>query len=910
MKAAQSNDDTGATQTSCPYCGVGCGVVATTLADGSIDISGDISHPANKGQLCSKGADLANVVDDGGRLLHPQVNGNTVDWSAALDHIADSFKTVIAEHGTEAIAFYVSGQLLTEDYYVANKLIKGYLGHANIDTNSRLCMASSVAGHRRAFGSDTVPGCYEDLEEAELIILCGSNLAWCHPILFQRIATAKKARPSLRIVVIDPRRTATCELSDIHLAPDPDTDSALFNGLLNYLAQHNKLNWNYIKTYTQDIHAALISARGDSTENVAKKTMLPVEAITEFYSLYSRTEKVVTVFSQGVNQSQTGTDIVNSITNCHLATGRIGRPGMGPFSVTGQPNAMGGREVGGLANMLAAHMDIDNKTHQQLVQRFWGSPTIADKQGLKAVELFDAVHDEKIKAIWIMATNPIDSMPEANTVRTALKKCPLVIVSDVVATTDTAELAHVLLPACSWGEKDGTVTNSERRITRQRAFRRGAGESKPDWWAICQIAKRLGFTKAFNFKNSAAIFREHAALSGYNNNGSRDFDISAYSTITDVEYESLTPFQWPCRSGEQKNKTTRFFANGGFYTPNGLGRFIPITPLHQDKPINRNALILNTGRIRDQWHTMTRTGNSARLSAHMAEPYVEIHTEDATANNIGHADLVIVTSKQGSITARALITDNQRRGSVFIPMHWTDQRTANSRVNSLITAVTDPYSGQPASKSETVTIKRYVVGHTGFAVVKERKNLEPLLAYMKGHPQANPYWALSPCRHGWRLEFANEEHPEIAFSQWKYFLDTSALEYTETVFLQDSATMRYHMAIFQDGSLITAVYLSDQPVCVSRQWAADQLGRQFDTGDRQRVLAARPANDQEDIGAIVCSCFMIGKNQIVSAVHDNSCNTVDKIGGALNAGTNCGSCRGEISGIIQHHSHQIAEELF
>ncbi len=909
MKSTQTSIAVNTTRTSCPYCGVGCGVVATESTSGNIEISGDATHPANKGHLCSKGLDLANVLNNEGRLLSPEVNGAPVDWSTALDQIAGAFKKIIAKHGTEAIAFYVSGQLLTEDYYVVNKLTKGYLGHANIDTNSRLCMASSVAGHRRAFGSDTVPGCYEDFDEADLIILCGSNLAWCHPVLFQRIATAKKSKPSLRVVVVDPRRTATCELSDIHLAINPDTDSTLFNGLLNYLSEHDELNQHYINSHTQDLGLALQTSASTSIQSAAQHTSLSIEDISEFYRLYARTEKVVTVYSQGVNQSQTGTDTVNSIINCHLATGRIGRPGMGPFSVTGQPNAMGGREVGGLANMLAAHMDIDNKTHQQLVKRFWASPTIADKQGLKAVELFDAVNDGQIKAIWIMATNPIDSMPEANFVKAALKKCPLVIVSDVVANTDTSDMAHVRLPACAWGEKDGTVTNSERTITRQRAFHPAAGESKPDWWAVCQIAKRLGFSKAFNFKNSASIFREHAALSGYSNNGSRDFDISAYGNITDDEYQTLSPFQWPCRPGE-KNKTTRFFANGGFYTGNGLGRFIPIMPLRCDKPQDPDALVLNTGRIRDQWHTMTRTGNSARLSAHMAEPYAELHPIDAKKNNIGDADLVSVTGKQGSIIVRALITSNQKRGSLFIPMHWTDQRSANSRVNSLITAITDPYSGQPASKSEPVTVKRYAAGHYGFAVINNRKLLDPLLNYLSVENYANPYWALSPCSNGWRIEFASMELPQVAFNQWQHFLYRADKEDTQLVSSQDNHALRHHLAVFKDETLITAVYLSNDPVRVSRHWATSQIGKPFNNSDRHRVLAARPANDQPDVGAIICSCFMVGKNEIETAVYEKQCNTVEKIGCALKAGTNCGSCRGEINGIIQQQNVRAKEEVF
>ncbi len=412
------------TKTTCPYCGVGCGVIAAVDDQGKVSVRGDPDHPANYGRLCSKGSALAETLDLEGRALHPEIHGQRVGWDEALDLVASTFQQTIADHGPDSIAFYVSGQLLTEDYYVANKLMKGFIGSANIDTNSRLCMASSVAGHRRAFGADTVPACYEDLELSDLVVLVGSNMAWCHPVLYQRLAAAKAARPAMKVVVIDPRRTATSDIADLHLAVRPDGDIALFNGLLAYLAETGAIDENYVGKHTSGFGEALLAASRGSLADLSDATGVSGMLLRQFFRLFAQTEKVVTCYSQGVNQSSVGTDKVNAIINCHLATGRIGRPGMGPLSLTGQPNAMGGREVGGLANMLAAHMAIENPDHRERVQRFWKSPVIAERAGLKAVDMFEAVADGRIKAIWIMSTNPVVSMPDADAVKAALEACP------------------------------------------------------------------------------------------------------------------------------------------------------------------------------------------------------------------------------------------------------------------------------------------------------------------------------------------------------------------------------------------------------------------------------------------------------------------------------------------------------
>ncbi|MER8370282.1 molybdopterin-dependent oxidoreductase [Mesorhizobium sp. M0306] len=940
-------DEAREVRTTCPYCGVGCGVLAKVAADGEITVRGDPDHPANFGRLCSKGSALAETIDLDGRLLYPEIHGRRTDWDEALDLVASTFSQTIAEHGPDAVAFYVSGQLLTEDYYVANKLMKGFIGSANIDTNSRLCMASSVAGHRRAFGSDTVPGNYEDLELADLIVLVGSNLAWCHPVLYQRIAAAREKRPEMKVVLIDPRRTMTSDIADMHLAIAPDGDVALFTGLLAYLGQHNALDRTYITAHTTGFGQALFAASALDLAGIAAATGLSEDELARFYSLFAATAKTVTVYSQGVNQSSSGTDKVNAIINCHLATGRIGKPGAGPFSVTGQPNAMGGREVGGMANMLAAHMEIENPEHRNRVQRFWNAPTVAEKPGLKAVEMFQAVADGRIKALWIMATNPVDSMPDADAVEAAIKACPFVVVSDVLGETDTVRHAHVRLPAAAWGEKDGTVTNSERRISRQRAFLARPGEARPDWWIIAEVAKRMGFGEAFSHVSPADIFAEHAALSTFENDGARDFDIGAYGDIGAETYEDLLPFQWPAPSqgtplwpaghlplkggdwmspqvspivtiaekavpaklpispleGEMagrpeggawrqpEGKSTRFFANGGFYTPDGKARFIAIRPAAQTRTNPDYPLVLNTGRVRDHWHTMTRTGKSPRLSQHMAEPFVEIHPADAQHYGIGDADIVRVSTAYGEVLVRALVTVRQRRGSVFVPMHWTDQFSGRARIDALVAPTTDAISGQPASKNVAARIERFAATAFGFAVLAERP----------ASIDAD-YWSLARSPAGWRLEIALRSGRD-----WTGFAASLLGMEGETLAYHDIAGGHHRFARFAGSRLVGALYLAPTPVAVSRGWAVEQLGA--DHADRQArlaIVAGRPGGKSVDRGAIVCACFGVGANQIAEAVR-GGCTSVAAIGAALHAGTNCGSCRAEIKTIIDGRRLQAAE---
>ena len=886
------NRPAASTKTTCPYCGVGCGVIAEMSDSSQLSVRGDREHPANLGRLCSKGSALAETIDLDGRLLHPEINGRRAEWDEALSLVASKLKETVAAHGPDSVAFYVSGQLLTEDYYVANKLMKGFIGSANIDTNSRLCMASSVAAHRRAFGSDTVPGTYEDLELANLVILAGSNLAWCHPVLYQRLAAAKERRPDLKVVLIDPRRTMTADIADLHLPIKPDGDVALFVGLLRHLTTHGALDRRYVGKHTNGFEVARRAAEALDPYELLRQTGLTGQVLDEFYHLFATTDKVVTVYSQGVNQSSSGTDKVNAIINCHLATGRIGRPGMGPFSVTGQPNAMGGREVGGLANMLAAHMDIENPEHRDRVQRFWQSPTIARKPGLKAVDMFRAVADGRIKALWIIATNPVVSMPDAGNVEAAIKSCPFVVVSDVLGTTDTVRHAHVKLPAAAWGEKDGTVTNSERRVSRQRAFLPVPGEVRPDWQIVSEVAARMGFGAPFNYTSPAQIFAEHAALSAFENDGERDFNIGAYADVREPAYATMEPFLWPRPSVDDTRE--RFFANGGYYTPDRRARLIAVRAPASIPTASQFPLTLNTGRVRDHWHTMTRTGKSQRLSQHFGEPYVEIHPSDAAVKKIADADVVRISTGFGAVLVRALISERQRPGSIFVPMHWNDQYAAKARIDTIIPPVTDPISGQPASKNVPARVERFVAAMYGFAVTSKKP--EALDA---------EYWSVAKCERGWRVELAYAN----ADMDWNdvadMLLPSSVTE--DAIAYQDANSGVRRFARFSEGRLLGMLYLATEPVPVSRNWAVDRLGGLCD-GARARlaVIAGRPGRGEVDRGALVCSCCSVGRNEIAAAIA-RGCRTVKAIGEATSAGTNCGSCRAEISSVIASEILEAAE---
>jgi assimilatory nitrate reductase catalytic subunit len=885
-------------KTTCPYCGVGCGVSATPGADGVVNIAGDVEHPANRGRLCVKGAALGETVDLQGRLLHPQrrtENGlQRISWDEALDQMADKWKAVIAEHGPDAVALYVSGQLLTEDYYVANKLMKGYVGSANIDTNSRLCMSSAVAGHKRAFGEDLVPGCYEDLDLADMVVLVGSNTAWCHPILFQRIVRAKEARPELNIVVIDPRRTATCESADLHLPIKPGTDVWLFNGLLAYLSLHGAADRAFIDASTAGLDAALDAADLDCADPavVAARCGLRLPALLAFYEAFASTEKVVTAFSQGVNQSSAGTDKVNSIINCHLLTGRIGRPGMGPFSLTGQPNAMGGREVGGLANMLAAHLDLDKAQHREAVQTFWDAPRIADKPGLKAVDLFNAIEAGKIKAVWIIATNPVVSLPDADQVRRALAKCELVVVSDVVERSDTNDCAHLLLPALAWGEKDGSVTNSERRISRQRGFLSAPGEARADWLILSQFARRMGFT-GFDFSHPHQIFDEHARLSAYRNGEAglaRAFDIGALTGMDRAAYDAMKPVQWPLRRSASGGMTgeKRLFGDGRFAFADGRARFVPTpvrAPVHavsEDWP-----LALNTGRVRDQWHTMTRTAKSARLGEHVAESFIDMHPQDALLYGVREGELARVATPWGAMVARVVHGGGIARGGLFVPIHWNGQTASDARVGALVNPVVDPVSGEPEFKHTPARVEPFGVAWHGFILSRRELDLDCVA-----------HWTRVQGQDVIRYELAGRAQPRD-YADWARALlgvddpDADWLDYC------DRSDGQYRAVHLVDERIEQCLFLSPRADLPPRAWLSGLFARPaLDASERRALLLGRALAGGADAGPTVCSCFGVGRNTICAAIREKNLATSAEVTACLKAGGNCGSCVPEIKKLL------------
>ncbi|WP_439572303.1 nitrate reductase [Phreatobacter sp.] len=874
--------------TACPYCGVGCGVLASAAPGGRATIAGDPAHPANFGRLCVKGSALGETVSLEGRLLHPMMRTRSgsleqVSWEVALDAVAEGFARIARDHGPDATAFYLSGQLLTEDYYAANKLMKGFVGTANVDTNSRLCMASSVAGHRRGFGSDTVPGTYEDLDRADLMVLVGSNAAWCHPILWQRMVANKAARGA-RIIVIDPRRTASAADADLVLQIAPGMDTVLFSALLAHLAGSGAVDTAFIGAHTTGFAEALARAGeiAPTLEAVARQTGLCEADIARFLDWFRTTEKVVTLYSQGVNQSAQGTDKVSAILNCHLATGRIGREGMGPFSLTGQPNAMGGREVGGLATMLAAHMGF-SEPEVDRVRRFWNAPRMATREGLKAVQMFDAVARGDIRALWVMATNPAASLPRADAVREALGRLDLLVVSENVLSNDTVSSgAHILLPAAAWGEKDGTVTNSERRITRQRPFLPLPGEARPDWWIVAEVAGRLGFGEAFGWPDAASVFREHAALSGFENGGTRDFDLGGFADLSDAGYEALKPVQWPVRrAGDTADK--RFFAAGGFFTPDSRARFVAVEPpVLKAGACPARPFLLNTGRVRDQWHTMTRTGRAPTLGRHIVEPFVEIHPGDALDAGLADGDIARVTSDHGEALLRVAVSDGQRRGMLFAPIHWTGETAARARVGALVQPFTDPFSGQPELKATPAAITKVPVAMEGFVLSRGPVALPDGLV-----------WARAAVEGGIGTVIAAPvpvDGPALARS-----LAGEAGTLTE---MSDTARGIYRAAVFSEGRLDAVLFLATggRP---SWAWLEVQFGAaELTPLARRTLLAGRGVDGSADPGPTICACFAVGLTAIRKSIAEGA-GDVEAIGLALKAGTNCGSCRPEIRRLIE-----------
>jgi len=691
--------------TTCCYCGVGCGVVVSSSRNEIVSVKGDARHPANFGKLCTKGVALHLSTGTGARLLYPEVNGKRASWDQALEFTANRFREIIAAHGPDAVAFYISGQLLTEDYYVFNKLAKGLIGTNNVDTNSRLCMSSAVAGYKMSLGADAPPCAYEDIDAADLILIAGSNTAFAHPVVWRRIEDARAKNPQLKLIVIDPRATVTARAADLHLALKPGTDVALFNAMLHILRRDGFLRAEFIHPHTDGFSSLGPLLDHWTPERAAEVCELPAAQIVEAARMFGAASAALSLYCQGLNQSTSGTYKNAALINLHLATGQIGKPGAGPFSLTGQPNAMGGREVGGMANLLSAHRDLSNPADRAEIARLWGVRSVPERPGKTAVEMFDAIGRGEIKAVWIACTNPAQSMPDVSAVHKALERAELVVVQEAFRDAETCAYADVLLPAATWAEKEGTVTNSERRISRVRAAVAPPGEARPDWEIAVDFGSRLktllGKEIAFSHASPEAIFNEHRETTR-----GRDLDITG---LTYGVLERDGPQQWPYPSSAKAGRT-RLYADGVFPTPTGRARFIatdyepPAEEPDADYPIR-----LTTGRLRDQWHSMTRTGLVARLFSHSPEPEVLLHKDSM---GLEDGSLVRVSSRRGSIVLKARASSDMRPGDAFLAMHW-GTRFTSAGTNALTLPAFDPHSKQPELKHAAVRIEPFAANWRG-----------------------------------------------------------------------------------------------------------------------------------------------------------------------------------------------------
>ncbi|MCG9578953.1 nitrate reductase [Vibrio tubiashii] len=862
------------TKTACPYCGVGCGVEVNQLG-----IEGDKAHPANQGALCVKGSALAQSLDMPSRLLYPKLDGKEISWERVTELIATAYSEAIQNHGADSTAMYVSGQLLTEDYYVANKFMKGVVGSANIDTNSRLCMSSAVVAHNRAFGEDVVPVNYDDIDDAELIVICGANTAWTHPVLFRRIQQARERNPELRLVVIDPRETVTAQQSDLHLSIPNDGDIALFNGLLRYCVESGSLDEPYIESHTSGFGALvdLVMSKEFGIEALCEQLELSQEQLKTFYRWFATTRKTITLFCQGVNQSQYGADKANTIINAHLATGKIGIQGAGPFSITGQPNAMGGREVGGLANQLAIHRGFDPESIK-LVSEFWNTDTLAQQPGLKAIEMFEAVDRGDIQVIWIMATNPVVSMPDNAFVKRALEKCPLVIVSDVTADSDIAKYADLLLPASGWGEKQGMVTNSERMLTRQRQFMLAKGAAKPDWQAISDVGARLcelqGRENAFDFACEADVFREYAAMTGLNTQSSLLLDLSEFANITDEEYLNWQPIQW---GGE------RPLHNGQFSFADRKARFvIPALPSKQQG----QSWWLNTGRQRDQWHTMTRTGYISHLAATEPEPTVYMNSRSAAYMDVKSGHLVALASSETErkVIARVAIDDGLGKRQLFMSMHWAGEYGGESQVNAVVSRIADPSSGQPAFKSQPVEL--FPVKAQTYGLYLGERFVEHDFIYQSFQSEE---------RVGvWR--FADSKRYDKSFAT---VLGETPHKRKVVLDLAGGWLTVCYDEVGEDKIIRSLLMISQLPIEVDVSNLAGLIGKPL------TFSALLSVSSQQEARELICSCFRVSDKQILRELESGDCTSVDQLKAKLKCGTNCGSCLPQVERLVTSHEQTI-----
>lgn len=881
------------TQTTCCYCGVGCGMLVESDGERIVGVQGDPDHPANYGRLCSKGMTLPLTAQSlAGRVLMPEMRATRdagrvpATWDAALETVASRFADVIRRHGPDSVAFYVSGQLLTEDYYVFNKLAKGLVRTNNIDTNSRLCMSSAVSAYKMALGADGPPTCYDDLEAARTVIFAGSNMAYAHPVLFRRLEAAKARDPSIRWIVVDPRRTDTAAMADLHLAIVPGTDVALFHGMLHHLIWEGRIDRRYIDAHTEGFDALKQVLRAYPPQLVADICGIEESALRQAADWFGESPAALSLYCMGLNQSSHGTEKNLALIHLHLATGQIGRAGAGPFSLTGQPNAMGGREVGGLATMLAAHRDIGNAAHRAEVEQLWGVQGLSDTPGLPAVEMFDAVRDGRIKAIWIACTNPVHSMPDSARVREALATAEFVVVQEAFHQTDTVPYADVLLPAASWGEKSGTVTNSERRISRVRAAIPAPGDARADWWIASEVARRLApkldaSPEPFAFSSIETIFDEHRALTL-----GRDLDIGG------IDYALLErdgPQQWPYPAGAARGAARRY-EDGVYATGDGRARFHAFEYRPVAEPINaRHPLRLITGRLRDQWHGMSRTGRVGQLFEHAPEPALTMHPADAARRSLRAGDFVRMSSRRGERVLMLTVSEDVASGTVFVPMHWSGQFLGGGGVNDTTIGAVDKYSKQPelkhaAVRVEPVTLPWRVAAVRRGDALQLHAAVQPLLAqrrFATVRLEGDDRLVVTAADAEPDADWLERLHTALALPR-----DESLLEYRDA---RRAMTKRVAWRdTLIDGVLVAG---SEADVAGSTTLLARVKGASPWTRARHAVFVADsgPAVPRD---RTVCQCKSVTASSIDAAIAAGA--DVAQLKAKLGCGTVCGSCVPEL----------------
>jgi len=786
--ALKKQDNNGLTSTCC-YCGVGCGVVINKEKNGTISLEGNKDYPVNKGMLCSKGMNLHYTVNDrSDRLLYPQMRYNRsmpmqrVSWDDALDRAAAVFKTFINKYGPDSVAFYASGQCLTEEYYVINKLMKGFIGSNNIDTNSRLCMSSAVAAYKMALGEDSVPVCYDDIELADCFYVTGANPAWCHPILWRRVEAHKASNPDAKIIIVDPRVTDSCSVADLHLQINPGTDITLNHAIGRLLIENGDIDIDFVRNHTEgfEAYSSLVFER--TVSEAAKICGLDERDIRLAAQYIGEAKGFISMWTMGLNQSAIGVNKNLSLLNLNLITGHIGKPGSGPLSLTGQPNAMGGREVGGLANLLPAHRDLKNPQHREEVQKFWGGATINPNPGLTATEMFKALEDGSLKAIWILCTNPVTSLPNARQVEQALKKAKFVVVQEISDKPETLAFADVILPAAAWAEKEGTMTNSERRISYLNKIVEPPGEALPDSEIICRFAQKMGY-KGFDFENAAAIYAEHTKLTS-----KTSIDINGLSHEIIKEQGSV---QWPYKKKGKVVGTPRLFTEKSFYTDSKRAIIHAVPDEHvSERTDNNYPFILTTGRIRDQWHTMSKTGKVNKLNQHLKEAFVEISPTDAKTLKLKDGDVAVITSRRGDVRVKAKITPGIKKGVIFLPMHWGKILGSDlNRANNITNDIVDPISKEPDFKYCAVNVIKYKKPHQRVIVVGAGAGA---FGFVKSYRELNPDDEI--------IIFSKENFPFYNRVQLPDYI-SGELQWEQLVKMKDSEEPDYNIRMLRGVSV-------------------------------------------------------------------------------------------------------------